>query len=240
MESKVYTDMIADGEVTKDMIFDFFHISGLTPYDKLDALEVKVSNGLSGVFLYEDKAYQVFQKAIVATRVSELFKSINTNIIHDVDLGFDDFIKVPYNLSEYIPRVHNVNGNCIVWERITSLNSYSKSEITSIIEKNILKLLWDIGKALTGLHKNGIFHGDARIDNIGIKGDNFVLFDFDSSKKSYTFRNDFSIFAQSLCYNMGDDYEKIEQFIPEESCNFLERIAEQLDIDVLNSMKIKY
>jgi serine/threonine protein kinase len=236
--SIIYKNIMEEGEVTEEMFLKFFKMAGISIDDNIDSLQVKVSNGLSAVFLYKNEAFQVFKSYKTAERIYSLLQNINTNISHDIDLGLDDYVKVNYNLSDYIPKICTYDSHCIIWERIISLNSFEKIEIKSIIEKNILKLLWDIGKALSGLHKNGIKHGDATIDNIGIKGDNFVLFDFDSSKSAYTFQNDYAIFIQSIKFNLGDLYKNIANCIPEQSSNFLERMAKQKDLSFFEELKI--
>jgi len=239
MESITYKNIIAEGDVTKEMFYKFFEMTKLSQYDNLDKIQVKASNGLSGVFIYENEAYQVFVSESIATRIYSLFNDIRYDIIHEIDLGFDDMVKIKYDLSEFLPQIRAVNPPCIIWERITPLNSFDKSKITEIIEINIFKILWDIGRALIGLHKNKINHGDARIDNIGIKGNNFVLYDFDSSKISQTFRGDFLMFTQSIKYNMDKKYKNIEKYIPEkDSYNFLESLVEQKDLSFFEELKI--
>jgi len=121
-----------------------------------------------------------------------------------------DFI---VNLVSYIP------NNVIVWKKVFCLNMLEGKELSSFILKNIKKLVWDISKALNTLHNLNIYHGDCRIDNIGIYNGNFILFDFDGSKISNTkeyslMEKDVYDFISSIRFNVGDEFKLIRDLFP--------------------------
>ena len=145
---------------------------------------IKVSNGLSAVFITDEDpfVFQVYKIGEVSSKINNLLSRLKTDVLIYFDLGYDDLVKYEYNIKKHYPLVLGNYDCCIKWEKITPLNSFTKDKLFNIIKNNLVKLMWDIGKVLKGFHKNGMYHGDSRIDNIGIKNGNFVLFDFDSSR----------------------------------------------------------
>lgn len=89
-----------------------------------------------------------------------------------------------YNPFSYIPSIHkhDLPSNTITWTLVTPLNSNPSLLLSnSFLLKNYIKICYDISKALYALKLIGVIHNDTRLDNIGIYGQNFVLFDFDGS-----------------------------------------------------------
>jgi hypothetical protein len=247
-----YTNILEDGEVSEEMLNIGLGLFGLTPNDDIGEFRAIVSNGLSTVFTHHKgvpHAYQCFVHKETSKRIINLLSSIKPV---EFSIKNDDSSVLRYDMFEYMPKIidHGEDYNMIKWELITPLNSYTNSEKCNIITNNIVKLLWDIGKAIVGLHENGIYHGDSRIDNIGIKNGKFVLFDFDGSRscspKDKHIYKDFSDFAKSIefnvnyyCENNSKPYDKIKEYIPFPDNYFIESIIEKNDsIEFLDSLEI--
>ena len=111
-------------------------------------------------------------------------------------------------------------------------------------------------KGLYGLHFNLILHGDSRVDNIGIKNNNFVLFDFDNSNignEIVSFRKDNWDFLKSLEFNIGENnwknilrmhpYISDTDFIINDMLEYISKNTGKnisIIIEELNSMDIIY
>lgn len=195
--------------------------------EDIENIEIKTSNGLSHVFMYKNPeinyVYQYFKYPTTVNRIKEIFNSINFNINKK-------FLKYSYkyNILNNLSNIKDINNtNIIIWEKINCLNFLENENKINIILNNIIKFFWDIGKALYGLHINNILHNDARIDNIGIKNNNFKIFDFDGTNITYTnFDKDIYDLKKSLEFNLGKEYNKIKKytnnfFTSEELLNYI-------------------
>lgn len=80
--------------------------------------------------------------------------------------------------------------NRIRWKRVRCLNELSTEQRKELVRKNWIKFFWDILRALFTLRKMGYEHGDATLDNIGIREGYFVLYDFNLSRKISNHRID--------------------------------------------------
>jgi len=161
--------------------------------------DIKSSNDTSFVFVSSsDYVYQYFKNKNVPLRIVQLLTSLNRDITNN-DLG------VSFDLNRYISNyVYFLPANdIIVWKKITPLNSFTAEKKAKVIKDNLHKLVWDISKALYGFHTNNLLHGDARIDNIGIRDDNFVLFDFDGSSidEHNVYKKDYYDLITSIIFN---------------------------------------
>lgn len=230
-----YLNIIEEGEITEIELIYALDIMGLSPYQNLEGLSLKVSNGLSHVFVYTKykDVYQIFKKEATVSRIVSILKNINNVIKIDY---------IDYDLSKYITNIkkYDIDKKLIVWNKIRPLNSFKTEELQNIIIDNIFKLLWDIGKALTGLHKNNILHGDCRIDNIGIYEGNFVLFDFDGSRVSDIKENilykDFYDFKKSIEFNLDKKFKMIKHHIPLTDTNFLFSLLDKQETEPLEAV----
>ena len=221
-------------DVDEDLIDTFLLMSGKKD---IKNTRVKVSNGLSAVFIGNEDSFvfQVYKIGKISKKITSMLSGMNTDVSTYFDLGYDDLVKYEYDMNKHYPLILESYDCCIKWEKIIPLNSFTKDKIKEILKNNIIKLLWDIGKVLKGFHKNCMYHGDSRVDNIGIKDGNFVLFDFDSSNRcnpweNITFR-DFSIFTTSIKFNLGDSYSEIEDLVPDIKLDFLSMIIESTNKD---------
>jgi len=169
------------------------------------------SNGSSTVLVCNTKAYQYFEKIDVAKRIYAIRESIGNNkCVYDCKIGTFYPRKIifqasiVYDISAYIVPIHKANfeENLIIWEKVKPLSALTN--ISKFIEKNIIKLLWDIGKSLYALHSKGWVHNDCRIDNIGINQNNFILYDFDGTvelgQRGKWRRRDYITLAESITY----------------------------------------
>ncbi len=149
------------------------------------------SSGGSTIVTNEHFALQKFISRSVAVKIvfyiSQL-RQVNLRILFQKGYGprkvviLDRFLE--YDPFSYIPSIHkhDLPSNTIIWTLITPLNSNQSVLLsTSFLLKNYIKICYDISKALYALKLIGIIHNDTRLDNIGIKAQNFILFDFDGS-----------------------------------------------------------
>jgi len=165
---------------------------------------VKESSGSSKVYISDDNkdlVLQKFNKPEVSSRIAEIMVKLlqinEINIPLKIQKGYgprkqvllDSFISykpfkyiVPFEF--YVPK-----ENIIAWKKILTLNSMKLPK--KFYENNILKIWYDISKALLTLKSINIVHNDCVLDNIGIYQGNFVLFDFDGSGDPDTKQKDF-------------------------------------------------
>lgn len=234
IEKMEYANMIEDWEIPTRIFETVLRMFGDMTYDGIDGLKVKASNGLSLVFIYDSETtfvLQYFMNAPTAERIYNLLQGLTAKIKRNT---FSKGV-LEYDLFDFIPRpiLTLPESGIIQWDRITPMNSYTEKEIREIIVRNIFKFLWDIGRALYGLHMNGIRHGDARVDNIGIRNGKFVLFDFDGSSKhegvSDILTNDYYDLVKSIKFNIGDDhYDVLKVYIPAPEFNFVDLLIRQV------------
>ena len=198
--------------------------------------DIKSSNDTSFVFVSaHDYVYQYFKNKNVPLRIIGLLSSLNRDVINTaLDITFD--------LNKYISNyVYFLPANdIIVWKKITPLNSFTAEKKAKIINDNLRKLLLDISKALYGIHINNLLHGDARIDNIGIRDGNFVLFDFDGSSvdEHNVYKKDYYDLITSIIFNTSEFYPLLKNDITylQNSTNLMDDIydadLESLEINL--------
>lgn len=149
------------------------------------------SSGGSTIVTNERFALQKFISSSVTAKIvfyiSQL-QHVSLRILFQKGFGhrkvvvLDRFLE--YNPFSYIPSIHkhDLPSNTITWTLVTPLNSNPSLLLSnSFLLKNYIKICYDISKALYSLKLIGVIHNDTRLDNIGIYGQNFVLFDFDGS-----------------------------------------------------------
>ncbi len=220
----IYEHIIDEGEIAIETINKVVKIMG----NDVNSLDIKSSNGSSFVFITPSdlNVYQYFKYDTTASKIIKILNSISKK---NITIRYaNNFIT--YDLQDFICKfVSYEPTNIIVWKKHVCLNSFDNLSIKNIIVNNLLKLLWDIGRSLYALHQNNIYHGDARIDNIGILNGNFILFDFDGSRISFIdSEKDVYDFIRSIKFNVGDDiWNDIKCFIPTNtynSSNFIKNI----------------
>lgn len=149
-----------------------------------DNITLTESNGSSTVIISKIHTY-IFQHYVslkVFNNICDLMQKISSS--HHITFTHDDFT-FSYSLKDYITLfIDSINQhNTIIWEKIVPCNSLNYTSLNTFVTKNIYKIMWDIGKSLYGLHYNNYIHGDPTIDNIGIKNNTFILYDYDNSTK---------------------------------------------------------
>ena len=238
--SQGFKNIIEFGDVQEDELISVLPFMDLSPYTLSEDFQAKSSNGMSFVCVTPefDEVYQKFKGNHTVKNINNILTTCESNIGYSIWFDKKKYVTKEYDLFQFLPRIRKFIDieNIIVWEKITPLNSFPSEKVKDIIEQNILKFLWDIGKAIRGLHYNQIFHGDTRVDNIGIKDGNFVLFDFDSSKKikqddfSNGYMNmmkDYNDFIMSIKFNLNEDvnptrFNNIAKFVPDISSYMFE------------------
>ena len=204
--------------------------------DKKGEIDITSSSGSSVVFISpdSDRIIQVFSNKNLMENVcfllSEIYRGnymvkIKCDIEEEFDGDLEDFgeeyttIEEIYDLPQYLVpfEVCIPESKLIVWKKIKPLNSVVN--LPGFIQKNHLKLIWDLAHALEGLHSIRITHGDSTIDNVGIFNGKFVYYDFDMSKMTppgtgdnttkiiqefaEAKRKDFTLLSNSIKYHTG-------------------------------------
>lgn len=215
MEEK-YKNILEENDIDKDIFFKVLKKLG-----DVKSIEVKSSNGSSFVILSDEKenVYQIFKYDKIAKKIFNIFNYLSKNKYHKIK--FECNFMYEYNLFDYLANlVSYIPENTIAWKKHICLNSFDKEKIKEIICNNITKLLWDIGICLYILHNIGVRHGDARIDNIGISNNKFILFDYDGSEMIndiYKNYKDLSDFIKSIKFNSDNKWKSIVKYIPLDS-----------------------
>lgn len=220
---------------------------------------MKVSSGLSTVYLKDNTAKQVFDKVesfnIVKRFLDEIkdYNSITINFscaeyqssreYKDREKTVRDITIPQFNFTDHFLQDMSVDEDnmTIVWNRIKTLNNIEN--IQEFITKNLIKLLWDIGKALNFIHKLDIAHKDVSIDNIGYYNNKFILYDYDSSNIEINDNDlvieDYKSFIQSICFRLDMNYRetcKLQKLISSitTDSNFLKTV---IKINILSKTK---
>ena len=172
----------------------------------MEKLKVRSSSGSSKVFESKEEStiVQKFESATVAKRIATIMIKLLElkKVSYEIKLqkGFGPkkeillYTTLNYGPFEYIVsfQYYIEEDKTIVWEKIAPLNSSKFLLSAPFLEKNVIKICYDIFKALTALKKINIVHNDCVLDNIGIRKNNFVLFDFDGSGTPEEKGKDFS------------------------------------------------
>lgn len=149
------------------------------------------SSGGSTIVTNEHFAIQKFTSSSVSSRIVSLIsrlRKVRVRLYFRKGYGPDKIVfldrYLEYDPFWYIPSINSYeeSSGTITWSRITPLNSDPDRLLSQcFLLKNYIKICYDVSKALYALKLTGIMHNDTRLDNIGIHGQNFVLFDFDGS-----------------------------------------------------------
>jgi hypothetical protein len=219
----------------------------LKPLKKIFFREMLSSSGGSTIVIDKDSAIQKFKSSAVSTRIvfyiSKL-RPVRIHILFRKGYGPDKLVLLDrflnYNPFTYIPSVreYDLSTQTIVWTLIKPLNLNPSVLLSEqFLNKNYLKICYDISKALYSLKVIGIIHNDTRLDNVGILDGNFVLFDFDGAgtpdSKCKDYIDDYSDLLKSFKFYNVVLPEEIEGFTGIYS---LVEIVQKLGLrDTLNS-----
>jgi len=204
-----FKELLLDGEITQNILDKAIKHMG-----NVNTLEYKCSNCLSFVFISQEKniVVQYYMYKNTCYKIKNIFDIINTHpdlITIKIYLRKDNY-ELKFDIKDYLAKFvsYEHEDSIITWEKHLCLNSFPKDELANIIVNNILKFIWDISKALYALHSLSIMHGDPTIDNIGIRNNNFILFDYDSSKidtNLISFNRDNWELLKSIKFNIGNE-----------------------------------
>lgn len=171
------------------------------------------SSGNSSVTLTASSAIQQFQSKGEYERCVDVARTIQKSppmscTIQDVNAPVWEYT---YRLSDFHSRIesHDAGTRSITWHRIFCLNQIRDVTVRiGLIRENRNRFLWDIFRAIFGLHEHGIAHGDVSLDNIGIRQGNFVLYDYNLSHPASEERKNRDVYClfRSLRFHLGDVY----------------------------------
>jgi hypothetical protein len=172
------------------------------------------SSDNSIVYITEGKNYvsQVFKYKDEYNRVKNICLDLNN--IFPVNVFIRDQLYT-YNPMSVLSQMtsYQDSSRTIIWKKIECLNQIT--DYTFIIKNNYYKFLWDILKAITALHIMGYKHNDPTIDNIGIRDGNFVLYDYNLTRKinipQEDIENDFYSFFKSIRFHLQSDSSRLIQ-----------------------------
>jgi len=175
-----------------------------------DMIRLTSSSGSSVVLLLNDVShpfvYQYYRCRETYQNIILMQDRIKNNVSRSLTQTFVDGTntvvrrKIQYDVTDHLTMMtdHFPTLQTIVWERIKPLHDLP----TNTIKPQINQLIWDLVKALYGLHACGYSHGDSRYDNIGLKNGKFVLFDYNLSKWYGNDEHDFELLSRSLEFNL--------------------------------------
>lgn len=161
--------------------------------------------------------YQTFTSKEVAERIATMMSGLQQETVCRLSFqkGFGKRKEVlfqtimRYPTFRYIVPFRGIRNRTLIWERIIPLNQVSYGLTPEFLEANQLKIWYDVAKALTSLHRVNLLHNDTVLDNIGIHGGNFVLFDFNGTgspdEKGLAFHSDFERLARSFLFYGVDE-----------------------------------
>jgi tRNA A-37 threonylcarbamoyl transferase component Bud32 len=174
---------------------------------------------LTGSFTSHPTVYQCYFDTDTYSDIVKLVTEIELNREQSISMTLlrgrprlEKHYKIDYKLDDYTVKAHGFYPDLqtIAWEKITPLNQISPDKIS----ENLNQLIWDLGKALNGLHNLGYLHRDCRYDNIGIKNGKFILFDYNLSRKmtqNDQKSDDYKALSESLASKLSPE---MTQFVP--------------------------
>jgi hypothetical protein len=165
-----------------------------------------------------DRVFQYYEDYTVVMNIQQLYKMVwieSNQVMNLATINGHSYhsprLHINYDLSDFLVRPHSwhLELQTIVWDKIQPVTHLPQAWLMTQIHH----LIWDIGKAITGLHQIGYSHGDVRTDNLGWNGKRFVLYDFNMTKPHHPnqYSNDYLTFGNSLrdCLHVPKD-----QYVP--------------------------
>lgn len=172
-----------------------------------DEIELISSGGGSVVIQIQSHnlIYQYYEDLNVYESIRQLYIDINANPNQMLNLPVikghsfkSGRLNINYDLRDFLvcPQRWVPKLQTIVWEKIQPVTQLQPEWLSTRINN----LIWDIGKAINGLHLVGYSHQDVCLDNIGWNGRHFVLYDFNLTKPNLItqYSNDYFKFGRSL------------------------------------------
>ena len=154
---------------------------------------------------------------VVTTSSGSVLILIFKNFVIKIFNNHKSWLKVSTILSKthysnyVVKMLHSVSKhdfNAISTEKlipIVNYNAHGSHLIKEFDHKEVLKLLWNISKALRDVHENEWEQGDCSWDNIGIIGNRYVIFDFNCTRQLQRYHpsSDISQLMRSTLFNLN-------------------------------------
>lgn len=139
------------------------------------------------VFPNEDRVQQTFDHLTEYERVKHV--ALDLELSGPLNLLFEDGTIYTFSAKDFHSRLlkYEDDAQTIHWARIACFNQMRGKMYLSIIRKNWVKFLWDALKGILAIHLCGYHHGDVSLDNMGVRDQHFVCFDYNLSQKSLHF-----------------------------------------------------
>jgi hypothetical protein len=197
------------------------------------------SSDNSVVYYTEGKDYvsQIFKYKDEYNRVKHI--CLNLDNIFPVNVFIKEHLYT-YDPMSFLSQMtsYQDSSRLIVWKRIHCLNQITDYKF--IIKNNYYKFLWDIFKAITALHVMGYKHNDPTIDNIGIRDGNFVLYDYNLTRKlnvaQEDMENDFYSFFKSIRFHLQTEGAP-RMFQPKSLTDLVHSLSKKLDYSLTQTIQ---
>jgi len=192
-------------------------------FESEELLSKAIYGAITTPYNIYDSAYQYFLDPDMAKNIFHLMVALYRKRHISIQPFYDSSKPaITFDCLRYLAQfITYIPDRVIVWRRHLCLSELTDKARVELIMKNITKLLWDIGKALCGLHQLGVAHGDCRLDNVGISHGDFVLFDFGSSKQNSSVCGDLDQLRGSIKFHLGNDKWSIMEILVPETCDSL-------------------
>jgi len=180
---------------------------------------VTTSSGAVLILIFKHFVIKIFNTQKTWYKVSTILSKLkHSNNIVSIKKAISKKKFHAISTEKLIPIVHH--------------DQYGAHLIKKFDHNLVLKLYRDISKALSDIHMIGYQQGDCTWDNIGIIGENFVLFDFNCANplKSYNKSSDVPQLIKSSVFNLGHNNshyteEKTYEFLAKlNKSNFMDGI----------------
>lgn len=187
-------------------------------------LSITSSSGSVLVLIFDNFVIKLFLSELTYNKEIKIIEKCNSkkNIINGI--GYISLINGKIIKRKFIDINHNLNDT----KTNIFLSIIQKLNMTTYINNNrlyltinldnvlkLMKLFLDIGVALEYLHSNKTLHGDCRMDNIGYLNGEYILFDFNVSRKEDKyFDSDIDTLIKSVKFYLGSKIdERSKEFI---------------------------
>jgi hypothetical protein len=184
-------------------------------------------------FTNEQSVSQVFRYKDEYERVKNICLVLNTDVHASINDNF-----YTYDPMSFLSKMTSFQDSTrtIAWKRIRCLNEMD--DYKAIVKTNYYKFLWDIMKAITAFHLLGYKHNDPTIDNIGIRDGNFVLYDYNLSRKIVypeDIEGDFYLLFKSIRFHLQNEGYRLLQ--PRCLNDMVHSLSKKMDLNIVQTIQ---